>query len=459
MNSVSGKKNKSVGGFRAKSLIIPLAIVLAILHAVIVAMIVRVSYNSNKQSVVMRNYSEYIADATSLLAGSSLLSETARTYILMPETEGGVVNYGPLLGYVEEYSVKRRGSDVVARFEGYDVDKKARDYVAAAALNADKMVDAQLHAIELMRSVYPLPNIPALDGILRYGLIETEIALSDDEKRDRAFELVCGDDYNLYKRDVSDLVGKCNAELKEEQAKISVETLSAVNVTRTVLWIAAMLVIALLFAMFVVFYKLFLSPITGFVNKISKDDPLDESKGIYEVRMLAFSYNKLLSRRNTLENVLRDAAECDALTKLPNRYSFNRAIDKDDESGYSAAVVLFDINYLKLTNDTQGHLAGDALICRSAECILKCFGNAYNNNCFRFGGDEFAAIVVDVSPEDIKTMLEKFRDTQKEYNVSIAYGYEYARDIGDTSLRKLFFEADKKMYANKMDTHFGEFND
>ena len=175
--------------------------------------------------------------------------------------------------------------------------------------------------------------------------------------------------------------------------------------------------------------------------------------------MLALSYNKLLKRRNTLENVLRDAAECDALTKLPNRYSFNRAIDKDDESGYSAAVVLFDINYLKLTNDTQGHLAGDALICRSAECIRKCFGNVYNNNCFRFGGDEFAAIVVDVSPEDIKTMLEKFRDMQKEYNVSIAYGYEYARDIGDTSLRKLFLEADKKMYANKMDTHFGDFND
>ena len=122
-----------------------------------------------------------------------------------------------------------------------------------------------------------------------------------------------------------------------------------------------------------------------------------------------------------------------------------------EESGYSVAMVLFDVNFLKVTNDTQGHLAGDKLLISAAECIARCFGE----NCFRFGGDEFAAVVKDCTPESIEAMIRRFQEVEKEKNVSISLGYAYTDEIGSTSFKKLLDEADQKMYEQKELTHSG----
>ena len=113
------------------------------------------------------------------------------------------------------------------------------------------------------------------------------------------------------------------------------------------------------------------------------------------------------------------------------------------------AVMLFDVNYLKRTNDTQGHLAGDQLIRHAAECIAACFGE----NCFRFGGDEFAAIVTDCTRDSIRGMVRRFEEMEKKEGVSISLGYAYTGDISKTTIRSLLDEADKYMYAQKKIVH------
>ena len=154
-------------------------------------------------------------------------------------------------------------------------------------------------------------------------------------------------------------------------------------------------------------------------------------------------------RRDELDTILRSAAETDALTNLPNRYRFEQFVLEAKESGYSAAVLLFDVNYLKQTNDTRGHLAGDQLLCTAADCIASSFGE----NCFRFGGDEFAAIIINCTPEMIESMLRRFEKAEEEKNISISYGYAYTDDIGKTSFKRLLDEADHKMYMHKEQIH------
>ena len=165
--------------------------------------------------------------------------------------------------------------------------------------------------------------------------------------------------------------------------------------------------------------------------------------------MVASAYNDVLKRRNALDEILRSAAETDALTNLPNRYRFQQYMLELEGGGYSLAVLLFDVNYLKKTNDTEGHLAGDRLIRTAAECISSCFGE----NCFRFGGDEFAAIVKDCTPNTIEEMINRFREIEDKENVSISLGYAYADDISTTTLREMLEEADKSMYREKQRFH------
>lgn len=440
-------------GIRTRSIVFPVAVLLAFIHFVVIVMVILGNKHSATITTILQDYGNYTADASTLMSGTMQLSETSGIYVMTPIRENGELNYGPIISYATEYAEDHRGKDVLARFEGYGVSERAVDKIRAAAASSDEMVKAQLHAIALMRTVYPLPDIPVYNVIPVYELTDEEKAMSPEQKQALATQLVYGGVYSDAKRSVNDNVNECIDILREEMQNKCLIEQHSLTITRTTLWILTMISIAILIVTFALFIYLLFLPLSKYVKRVSYGDSLDENTGIYEVRLLAAAYNGLKKRRDALEDALREAAENDALTNLPNRYSFNRALAKKGESGYPVAIFLFDINYLKQTNDELGHLAGDALICRSAECIVECFGNEFGTNCYRFGGDEFAVILKDITTKEIEEKISAFNELQKRRDASIAVGYEYIDDIGKSTLRDLFLKADRKMYENKTKMH------
>ena len=173
------------------------------------------------------------------------------------------------------------------------------------------------------------------------------------------------------------------------------------------------------------------------------------------MRQLVDSYNGMWNRRNKLESILRSAAENDALTGLPNRYCFERDCDmlKDNNGGRPLALLMFDVNFLKLTNDTKGHLAGDRLIRTAAECIKESFGNEDANNCYRIGGDEFVAMIVDCQEKDIQRRISRFEMIQQRERITVSVGYSYTENMDATQFKKMMSEADDRMYEQKKQIH------
>lgn len=448
--------SKIPGGARTKDIAIPIAVLLAIAHLIIISMIILSTKHSVAISNTLQNYSIYISEANELNTITMVLSETSSSYIMTPSANGETIA-GPMLRYATEFAEEHRRADIISKFEKYNVNEKAKSSIVEAGKLSDIMIETQIHAIALMRTVYPLPTgepkFEVFKNIPEYELTPEEKAMTDEAKIELANNLLFGGEYSKIKGSFNNYINECVDVLRNEMTDICGAETITLSITRITLWVVTGMSIALLIFTFIAFFKLMFVPLGKDVRKIATNKELDETKGIYEVRLLATAYNDLKKRRDTLEDVLREAAENDALTKLPNRYRFNHALAKQDGKGYPAAIFLFDINYLKQTNDTLGHLAGDALICRSADCILECFGDDTGSNCYRFGGDEFSAIVKNVTPEEIEYKIKKFTESQKKYNVSIAMGYEYVDDIGKTTLRNLFLEADKKMYKNKSQMH------
>ena len=451
------KKKKianKIGGISANRMMIPIIVLLLLLHALIVNLIFSINSTSGQLSAIMRNAGEYNELATSLLAGSSLLSETASNYILMPTDEAGEANVGPLLAYAQELAqTEHRGASVLKRFEGFDLSEDTVALIASAADSADAMIQAQKHAIALVSSVYPLPPLEPLAVFGQVELTEAEQAMDEDERIALARKLVLDSEYGSNKQTVSQNVNACVGRLKAGAGDMAAETGRRVGMYRTLLWIVTITIIVFLGFTFLALYRHLLTPLDSFTKLIPEDKPLDEGKGFHEVRLVASAYNGVLKRRNALDDILRSAAETDALTNLPNRYRFEQYLLEIEDGGGSLAVLLFDINYLKTTNDTMGHLAGDKLIRDSAECISACFGSAEEGNCFRFGGDEFAAVLKNCTPDSIRGMVRRFEEEQKQRNISISLGYAFAEEIGDTTFRKLLDEADRQMYAYKRQAH------
>ncbi|MBO4540123.1 MAG: GGDEF domain-containing protein [Clostridia bacterium] len=449
---------KKLGGLSTPKVVIPVAVILAILHALIVFVITIVDDSSAQMAALINDYENYSAEATAIVKNSSVLSETASGYCVMPEEEEtGNLRVSLLLAYVRELnSMECYGDCLIVHFDEYDVGENIKKSVFSAANEASRMMAAQRHAIALICVDHPFSEeeYPELAALPRYELSREELELSPKERSQRAYNLLYGNDYTDWKTAVFKNVEAATAALRKEMQDKSSKQISKFSIVRKLLWAEILSAITILLIAFFYFLKNLIYPLSKYAKQITSGKKIEQNKGMLEVRLLATAYNDLLERQNELENALRVAAETDALTRLPNRLSFeNRYITKVGESGYSAAVFFFDINYLKTINDGLGHSAGDMLLINAARTISACFSKEGENNCFRVGGDEFAAVLTGCNENEIKDILLSFEKEQEKNNVSIAVGYAFTPDVGNSSFRDLFADADKKMYVEKIAMH------
>lgn len=160
---------------------------------------------------------------------------------------------------------------------------------------------------------------------------------------------------------------------------------------------------------------------------------------------------------STRIEVLEELVYEDALTGVRNRTAYLNKVeciksnlDKDNPIN----VFVFDINNLKIVNDTLGHEYGDLLIKTSANILLKVFNK---EDVYRIGGDEFVVILESKNEINYIKLIDKLEDEIKSNNyyssqppISMAYGVAIYDANKDTSFEDVFSRADKEMYANKV---------
>ena len=95
----------------------------------------------------------------------------------------------------------------------------------------------------------------------------------------------------------------------------------------------------------------------------------------------------------------------DELTGLRNRRAMREDFLDWSSSSGALCVVLMDLNGLKEINDTLGHQVGDTLIVGAAQCFSDTLG--HYGTVYRTGGDEFVAVVEDVSEEEFQSQVDR----------------------------------------------------
>ena len=97
-----------------------------------------------------------------------------------------------------------------------------------------------------------------------------------------------------------------------------------------------------------------------------------------------------VTERLKVEQQNRHLSLHDILTDLPNRHSFQTALEATLRSGLPFALVMIDLDRFKAVNDTLGHHAGDELLRQLSRRILSVKGE--DDMIARLGGDEFGLI-------------------------------------------------------------------
>ena len=185
------------------------------------------------------------------------------------------------------------------------------------------------------------------------------------------------------------------------------------------------------------------------------------------IREMTFELDQINGRLETMNEQLQEVATTDSLTGMNNRLLFNELInevsmEKNNVSNW--IMMMFDINGLKYTNDTFGHMAGDRIIMACAAILEKVYGK---ERCFRIGGDEFV-VVMSASPEAVARLRNELEaeiaayNKKSVYHFTVAYGESRLRD--ESGRRKTVsdwkMDADLGMYKDKAEMHavsgFGE---
>ena len=151
-----------------------------------------------------------------------------------------------------------------------------------------------------------------------------------------------------------------------------------------------------------------------------------------------------------------DLARRDELTGIRNTTAYYELVDSiqekmDHHKNRPFAIVVCDVNDLKIINDTKGHRAGDECIRDACRLICSIFAHS---PVFRVGGDEFVAVLSGADYDDRKALLTKIRGKVIEH-LSIGEGPVVACGMAEFNAEEdhlvstVFERADSSMYDNK----------
>lgn len=155
-------------------------------------------------------------------------------------------------------------------------------------------------------------------------------------------------------------------------------------------------------------------------------------------------------------SMLIELAHHDPLTGVMNRMGLQQMLE--EHAGHGApgklAAILIDVDHFKTLNDTHGHAAGDQILRVFAELAR---GQLRAGDILaRQGGDEFVAVLKNVSLKEAAVTAEGIRKSFEEriaaanlkvqptLSIGVAEG-----DVGGESLAAIMHRADEALYRSK----------
>ena len=154
---------------------------------------------------------------------------------------------------------------------------------------------------------------------------------------------------------------------------------------------------------------------------------------------------------------LKETSFKDEVTGLYNRRFFSLRLEEElsryRRFNHPVSVVLLDLDGFKAVNDDLGHAVGDDTLRDIAQILMK--HSRGINVVSRYGGDEFAVLLVETSKAGARLYADRIREVVAKYPfshgkvITASFGVASLPDDEASTAEDLFRAADEALYAAK----------
>ena len=143
----------------------------------------------------------------------------------------------------------------------------------------------------------------------------------------------------------------------------------------------------------------------------------------------------------------------DQLTGLYNRRYFEEELARlDVPRNYPLALIMADMNGLKLINDSLGHAMGDQILKKIAEILQKSCRSG--DLIARLGGDEFVILLPKTDSHETEEIIQRIKENSAKekvgsVDISVSLGYG-TKNSADEKIQDIFKIAEDHMYGHKL---------
>ncbi len=178
--------------------------------------------------------------------------------------------------------------------------------------------------------------------------------------------------------------------------------------------------------------------------------------------LLGAGFAQVFNQTNQkLRAALTKRAYQDELTGLPNRRNIMEILQQK-LSNYQAndpiAILMIDVDHFKKLNDSYGHLFGDECL----QAVSRSISESIQTNrgvVGRYGGEEFLAILSDVTPDEAVNLAQNIRRNiadlklqthdKQPVRITVTIGWDYVELTEHLAVSSILNPADKALYVGK----------
>ena len=383
--------------------------------------------------------------ARQLEDGSDYLTEQVRLY-----ASTGDVKYRDL--YFREVSSTKRRENAIEYLKKYFDGTDGFKALQKAMNYSQKLMETEYYSMRLEAEGNEEDESTWPEEIKAVTLSEEDLQLLSYEKKQKAQQLVSGNQYQDSKNDITKSVSKCVNELIKQTRNEQGRATTIFSDMYLKLESGIIVLVIMMLIMCIGVRRLIVRPLISYNESIQRGE-IFPVIGAAELQNLAETYNKVYLENQETQTLIRLQAEHDSMTELLNKGSFEKLLKIYEEGNNPFALLLIDVDIFKSVNDTYGHAVGDALLKRVAFNLKNAFRSV--DYVCRIGGDEFAVIMVEMTSDLQYTIKDKIAMVSEELarsegevpaiTLSVGVAFSDRENPGED----IFKDADKVLYYVK----------